>query len=168
MSIEAKKLAKSISDRKYREKNRDKLLAKNREYYLKNKERMSQQKKDKYKENPEPAKLRAKNWKKNNRARHNAICMARHARKLNAMPDWLSEFMLLGIDEIYSKARELTKITGIDMEVDHIVPLQGDTVCGLHVPWNLQILDSSTNYSKNNSLLPEDYLISKDGYKWIS
>lgn len=57
---------------------------------------------------------------------------------------------MIWIDSIYSEARALTKQTGIQYSVDHIVPLRGDNVCGLHVPWNLQIMTKSENCSKGN------------------
>ncbi len=72
-------------------------------------------------------------------------------RKLNAMPTWADQER---IKHIYWMCNLITKITGIEHHVDHIIPLQGEDVCGLHVPENLQILTAEENLRKGNKLIP--------------
>lgn len=83
--------------------------------------------------------------------RHPAACVeagARYrARKYKAMPSWLTREQKRAIRETYAKASRLR------LTVDHIVPLKGRTVCGLHVPWNLQLLAHCDNARKHNHLL---------------
>lgn len=55
-----------------------------------------------------------------------------------------------GIKRMYAEARRLTEATGIVHQVDHIIPLRGDMVSGLHVHNNLQILTGSENSKKRN------------------
>ena len=54
------------------------------------------------------------------------------------------------IDAVYLECQKKTKETGMLHHVDHIIPLKGKNVCGLHVPWNLQVLPSQENLSKSN------------------
>jgi 5-methylcytosine-specific restriction endonuclease McrA len=88
----------------------------------------------------------------NNPGAANFYTQKRHAAKLCRTPIWLTQNQLLQIKSIYSEAAELTKLLGEWYEVDHIVPLQGKTVSGLHVPWNLQILTAKENGIKGNRL----------------
>ena len=74
----------------------------------------------------------------------------RRAAKLNATPSWLTEDDDFMFNEIYEMAKIRTTDTGVEHHVDHIVPLQGKNVSGLHVWWNLQLLPASENISKSN------------------
>jgi len=74
----------------------------------------------------------------------------RRARKLKATPPWLTEEHIKEIKNFYWLAQDLKLVTGETYHVDHIVPLKGKSVCGLHVPWNLQILPADINLSKGN------------------
>ena len=78
--------------------------------------------------------------------------MQRHAAKLKATPFWAD---LNAIKAIYEEARRLSIETGVEHNVDHIVPLRGKKVCGLHVPANLQILTAEANKRKSNKLIPD-------------
>ena len=64
------------------------------------------------------------------------------------MPPWADTE---AIDPIYQWAAWLSAATGRRYEVDHIIPLNGRTVSGLHVEANLQILTREDNYEKGNS-----------------
>lgn len=59
------------------------------------------------------------------------------------------------VQEIYQLAKLATRLMGKPYEVDHIVPIKHRLVCGLHVPWNLQILVRSENRAKNNRHWPD-------------
>lgn len=83
---------------------------------------------------------------------------AKRAASRLATPTWLSAEQLEAIYEVYARARKLREETGDPYEVDHIVPLKGKRVCGLHVPWNLQVLPRLTNRSKFNRL-ENDWLV---------
>ena len=93
------------------------------------------------------------------RAKLNATAARRRAKKLHAAPIWLTKEQHNENKEFYTLAQELQWLGNpIDpLEVDHIVPLQGENVSGLHVPWNLQILPQSLNCSKNNNFDSEEY-----------
>ena len=86
-------------------------------------------------------------WAKDNRDKKNTINANRRAAKLQRTVAWGNKDL---IDDVYARAQRLTEATGIPMEVDHIYPLQGAMVSGLHVENNLQILPKAVNASKSN------------------
>ncbi|WP_206141157.1 hypothetical protein [Burkholderia sp. Tr-20355] len=63
----------------------------------------------------------------------------RRARERRATPPWLSQVQRTMIAILYARAETLTRDTGVLHVVDHIVPLDGKLVCGLHVPWNMRV-----------------------------
>ena len=72
--------------------------------------------------------------------------------KKRATPKWLTDQQKEQMKQFYLLARDCFITSGQRYDVDHIVPLNGKTVCGLHVPWNLQVLPKDINMSKKNKL----------------
>lgn len=120
-----------------------------RKYYTEN----LQYHKEKYKENRHQKLLYQKEYVSLNRDVKRASDAKRRARKLKATPNWLTSDDLFTIKEFYKLAKLLEQLTSIRYHVDHIIPLQGENVCGLHVPWNLQILTAEENLLKSNRLI---------------
>jgi hypothetical protein len=76
-----------------------------------------------------------------------------------ATPKWLSAEDKNKIISIYLHARDCQVVTGEPYHVDHIIPLQGESVCGLHVPWNLCVLPAEVNIRKSNKTCLESFSI---------
>jgi len=77
----------------------------------------------------------------------------RRALKAKAMPKWLSLEDIEEIRKIYAVCSWLNAWKIEKFHVDHIIPLKNDLICGLHVPWNLQIISAKENLQKGNKLL---------------
>jgi hypothetical protein len=101
---------------------------------------------------PEVARAAVSRWLKANPDRQNEHRAHRRASKLQATPSWLSAEHRAKIGKMYAEAKRLTEETGIAYHVDHIEPLRGKTSCGLHVPWNLQVLTWEDNLKKGNRI----------------
>lgn len=91
----------------------------------------------------------ATRWAQSNRWYRRATKAAYLGRKVSATPPW---FDAAKVNAIYRQAREMRDL-GIDCHVDHIIPLRGATVCGLHWHGNLQILLADDNRLKSNRIL---------------
>lgn len=99
---------------------------------------------------PEKKREYKKRWKENNKGIVNADTAARKRHIAQATPKWLTDEQKAETVMIYKIAAEKTTITGIAHHVDHIVPLRGSNVSGLHVFWNLRVVTAEENYQKNN------------------
>jgi hypothetical protein len=150
--------------------------AKDREYYLKNKQKVKDNVKKhratkegaalkkvydkKYREssvgieqrgtwvsqNREKVNKYTSNWRKTNPGKANSYTQERRARKLQRTPSWSET---ADIREYYSDCPG-------GYHVDHVIPLAGKTVCGLHVLANLQYLTALDNLRKSNKFLKEN------------
>jgi hypothetical protein len=141
--------------KKYRECNKERLAEYNKRYHEINKEYLVDQMKHYREANKEYLAEQVRIYQKANPAKLNAINAKRRAAKLQATPRWLTDENFKQIEDFYKKARNLKLATGEKYHVDHIIPLQGKNVCGLHVPWNLQVIPAKENLSKSNKLQEE-------------
>lgn len=142
-----------IRDKNNYAKNKDKVLARKKEQYWADPELSRKKAMEKYYDNAERLRQLARRYGKL------PSCRERDARRR-----WIKKKCLVNLSEdqisqmldIYWHARDITVCTGEPYEVDHIIPLNGVTICGLHVPWNLQILPGDLNRSKNNRYKEDD------------
>lgn len=148
--------------------NRKVVLKRKKEYYDINKEKLAEKHKIYYNNNKEQEIKRAIEWNRKNKKRRkktsqkyakknahkiNARTAFRRAKKLKATPNWLTKQQKKEIILVYKKAKEMSNFYKKIFHVDHIVPLQGKEVSGLHVPWNLRIILAEENIKKGNRLI---------------
>lgn len=131
---------------RWRKANPDKSRASTQKWRDSNRERHLAYKLMWNKENPEQALA----WRKLNPYKLAKVTANRRARMANATPAWFSEFDEFAVEEAYELAVRRQITTGVVWSVDHVVPISGKTVCGLHIGVNLQLLPSVLNSSKGN------------------
>ncbi len=135
------------ANKRYREKNRETINAKNKERRKTSKYRNTLKK---WKEkNSDKISEDKKNYYKKNK--HKYIEKAAQRRFKTEKTSIAKKFKQDTI-AVYKLCEKVNNITGgINFHVDHIIPVNGgDLVCGLHVPWNLQVLLKSYNWKKSN------------------
>lgn len=136
-----------VKMREYGQANADVIRSRSRQWYADNIDKARASNKAKYEARPYAAQKEADPDFVAKAVARNAVY---RARKLQATPSWLTQLQVAQMKEIYISCKDITLETGIEHHVDHIVPLQGDNVCGLHVPWNLRVLEAKENMSKGN------------------
>lgn len=159
------KKCRSVLNKEKYIRNSEKLIQYSKKYRLQNPEKIIETRKKtnkKYAEvlkkrnNTEKAKFFKKRWKENNKDKILADRAKRRAIEKKAYPVWARTLFDKEILQFYSDSKYLKNLTKEVFHVDHIVPLVHTNVCGLHVPWNLQILTAQENYDKNNKFyVPE-------------
>jgi hypothetical protein len=99
--------------------------------------------------NPEKSAAYTRKYIAKNKGDRNLWTANYRSAKDARQPPWLNAGHLFEMESIYNYCASLRNV-GLGYHVDHIVPLRGDNVSGLHVPWNLQVITGSENMSKGN------------------
>lgn len=144
---EANKQAYKDQARAWKAAHPDVMRELSRRYYAKNREQEQRRLAEWEQRNQERRREAKKQWRIDNHAKLAAQCRARQARKLCATPKWADRAL---IEVEYALAMWCSKVMGEPYHVDHIIPLQGELVCGLHVHNNLQVIPQVANLSKGN------------------
>jgi hypothetical protein len=149
----ANKEKASLYQKEYWAKNRKKLTVYKKVWAEANQEKVSDNGKKRYQKKKDEIKAYVSAYKKLNPAKANANKAKRKAAKTQRTPKWLTDIDFERIETQYRLAGILTKLHNEPWHVDHVIPLQGKFVSGLHVPSNLQVLRGSENCSKQNNFV---------------
>jgi len=135
--------------RKYYAKNKDRLLESQR-----NSEKKKIYNSKRYTDKAGQIREAQKEYRSSARGRalHARSQSVRNRRLSKAQPNWLTDEQIEEMNQLYWLAQDLKVVSDKVYHVDHIVPLMGKTICGLHVPWNLQILPADMNIRKSNKM----------------
>lgn len=138
--------------RAYRKANAERIAEKKRLWKLANPEHVKAKDRAYAVANPDKrAKARAR-WDATNPGATAAAKAANHSARKKRVPTWLSDDDKWMLTQAYALAALRTKIFGFPWHVDHIIPLNGKVVSGLHVPYNVQVIPAVENLRKSNKL----------------
>lgn len=127
--------------------NKSKFFALKKKWEVLNRDLINERKRDRYKNDDEyrnAKNAQSKKWLEENKWYRNYKYRSYQIAKQHRLPKWLSNDDLMQIKSIYYVAKRQSLV------VDHIIPLRGKYVSGLHVPQNLQIIDRLSNAQKSN------------------
>lgn len=134
------------------QKNRERMLAKGKEWREANREKAAALTKVWANANREKCNSKVRAWRKRNMVHDAARACERRAIRKQATPTWRNPFFL---EEAHDLAKRRSVATGFYWQVDHIVPLTSDLVCGLHVENNIQVIPARDNQAKGNRHWPD-------------
>ena len=164
-------IARKAYQKAYAQKNRAKVYEKLKEWRAANPDKWKEQRQRYSKKHPDAIAAKSLKWKKANperaaefsrktRMKHKGRVLANKAKyrasKRNRTPIWVDKEHLWLIKQAYELAILRTKLFGFLWHVDHIAPLNGKTVSGLHVIENLQVIPGVENLLKNNKFEIDD------------
>lgn len=136
--------------RAYREANAERIAARKKLWVEENKQHKAEQDRLYAIKNPIKRKLAREKWNKLNPGKSTAAKTKNRLERFLRIPAWLTEDDHWMIEQAYELAALRTKLFGVQWHVDHIIPLKGKLVSGLHVPQNLQVIPAAVNLRKSN------------------
>lgn len=136
----------------YRAKNAERIAESKRLWKINNKQHVEAKDRAYALANPEKKSAARKKWSQANPGKDTAAKKLNAEKRKKRMPTWLSEDDLWIVDQAYELAALRTKVFGFKWHVDHIIPLNGRKVSGLHVPENLQVIPWIDNLRKGNRM----------------
>ena len=151
-----KKYRRKLQHRLVQIKNAEKIKAYDKKRYEEKKEEVLLRQKLQRAKNPERSReANRKSYARNKEKNLNMMAGKDRKRReiLRNSKKLLNDEGLELINQIYRHAKRISECTGIKHHVDHIIPIRGSGVTGLHVPTNLQVIPATANLSKGNRLL---------------
>lgn len=136
--------------KQYRESHKDENASYKREYYATYKEELNKECSERQRQKPEATRARIKKYKSTDKGKLQSQAQ-RNARRKREKLASLDRAFHKEVLKVYLQCKNISKTTNILYEVDHIIPISHPDVCGLHVPWNLQIIPQAENRAKGNT-----------------